>query len=359
MDLSQQALGANHAESDDCDKATAVLRLQRRRSDETMKQCLARVESNSEVVPGHYRLRLEASAIANSARAGQFVHVLPRLGATTGAAYDPLLRRAFSVLSCQDTTFDILFRVQGRGTTALSRCQSGDMVDVLGPLGKPFVMPHSREAQAFQAGMATDAHIKANAAPRALLVGGGVGVPPLAMLASQINEVQASRTATAHTTATSPAGAVIALIGARSQAEVLCLDDFARCATPVEVATDDGTLGTQGLVTQLLESHLERDHQINSERETPDTERVDACGDSKSIVYACGPLPMLRAVAAICQARAVPCQVSLEENMPCGVGVCNGCVVRVAQADDEYGHYRRVCVDGPVMWAHEIAWETL
>ncbi len=325
-----------------------------------MKQCLARVVSNSEVVPGHYRLRLEASEIANSARAGQFVHILPRLGATSGATYDPLLRRAFSILSCQDTTFDILFRVQGRGTAALGRCQSGDTLDILGPLGKPFFMPHIGEAQALQAGMAISAHIKANAAPRALLVGGGVGVPPLAMLASQINEVQASTTATARTTATSPAGAVTALIGARSRAEVLCLDDFARCNTPVEVATDDGTLGTPGLVTQLLKSHLERDHRIDSEREMSGMEKVDACGESKnSIVYACGPLPMLRAVAAICEAHAIPCQVSLEENMPCGVGVCNGCVVRVAQADDEYGHYRRVCVDGPVMWAHEIAWETL
>ena len=318
-----------------------------------MKQCLARVVDNVEVVPGYHRLRLQAPDIAKSARAGQFVHVLPRSGAT----HDPLLRRAFSVLSCQETTFDILFRVQGRGTAVLGRHQSGDVLDVLGPLGKPFIMPHPRNAQAPTAKTPAAAPIEAKAATRAVLVGGGVGVPPLAMLAGQITRMQAS-TRTTGTIATGPAEEVIALIGARSRGDVLCLDDFARCNTPVEVATDDGTLGTHGLVTQLLESHLER-----GTRDVAGTAPLDgqmaAYSASDSIVYACGPLPMLQAVAAICASRTVPCQVSLEESMPCGVGVCNGCVVRVAQADDEYGHYRRVCVDGPVMWAHEIAWEML
>ena len=105
---------------------------------------------------------------------------------------------------------------------------------------------------------------------------------------------------------------------------------------PVHIATDDGSLGHQGFVTDLLKVELAR--------------------DKNAVVYACGPLPMLRATARVCADFDVPCQVSLEENMPCGVGVCNGCVVPVAQAGDDYGLYRRICVEGPVLWAHEINW---
>jgi dihydroorotate dehydrogenase electron transfer subunit len=135
-------------------------------------------------------------------------------------------------------------------------------------------------------------------------------------------------------------GEMRALVGARSKNDVLCGEDFSRSNVPVEVATEDGSYGHRGLVTDLLRRHLE----------------LAAKNKNPSRVFSCGPLPMLRAVAQLCIQKNVPCQVSLEENMPCGVGICNGCVVPVVGAGDEYGRYRRVCVEGPVMRAQEIDW---
>lgn len=145
-----------------------------------------------------------------------------------------------------------------------------------------------------------------------------MGVPPMAMLAAHSQPEN-----------------TIALIGARSSSDVICLEDFTKYQVPVRIATDDGSLGYHGLVTDLLKQELEQ---------------------GRATVFTCGPLPMLRAVAALCEKTNVPCQVSLEENMPCGVGVCNGCVVSVTGAGDDYGKYRRICVEGPALWAHEVDW---
>jgi dihydroorotate dehydrogenase electron transfer subunit len=310
-----------------------------------MIQITTTITQHREVAPGYYRLRFTAPSIAAAALAGQFVHVLPR----SPKSMDPLLRRAFSILSVQQDSVDILYRVEGRGTWQMARFHEGDTLDVIGPLGQAFT-PSSW----------------------AILVGGGVGVPPLAMLATQMRQssvtasdshaslAQSGRTSTSATyrspsfpdyTPDAPSSGtpepvkMQALIGARSHNELICMDIFADCQVPVQVATDDGSAGLHGFVTEWLEQHLAS---IPSAGTLP----VNA----GPTVYACGPLGMLRAVAAICTRFQLPCQVSLEENMPCGVGVCNGCVVRAATAGDDYGQYRRICVEGPVMWAHEIAW---
>jgi dihydroorotate dehydrogenase electron transfer subunit len=183
----------------------------------------------------------------------------------------------------------------------------GDEVDVIAPLGQ---------------GFDTDAK-------RAILVGGGVGVPPMVMLAKSRSKSNSEFVLNNQTTV---------IIGARNKDEVICLDDFAHLGIEPLVATDDGSLGTQGLVTTLLSREL-------------------AAQNENTVVYACGPWPMLRAVAKMCVEHKVPCQVSLEENMPCGVGVCNGCVVRMKEGHDEYSLYRRICVEGPVLWAHEVRWD--
>lgn len=252
-----------------------------------------------EVAPRHFRLTFDCSRIARAAKAGHFVHVLPRVD----GVFDPLLRRAFSVLSTQGDSFDILYRAGGRGTRAMSLWKEGTTVSVLGPLGRPF----------------------SDLAANSILVGGGVGVPPLAMLASERQNQQ-----------------LIALIGARSREDVICREDFARHAVPVEVATDDGSDGHRGFVTEILE------------------QRLAQSGESRSIpaVYSCGPLPMLRRVAEICDRFGAPCHVSLEEAMPCGVGVCNGCVVPIVEqsGNDGYARYRRICVEGPVLDAREVDW---
>jgi dihydroorotate dehydrogenase electron transfer subunit len=269
---------------------------------------LIAIEAHRPLAPGHFRLTLRAPQIAARARAGQFLHVLTR----GSGACDPLLRRAFSVAAVHGPLLDIVYRVAGRGTALLQERRAGDILDVLGPLGVPFAVRN---------------------APL-LLVGGGVGVPPLAMLAQQEREAAQKAPAAA------PPAPITALLGARCRADLLCLEDFAAGGVAVQAVTDDGSNGRQGLVTELLQKQLSgRDAAL-----------------PQPVVYSCGPLPMLRAVAALCAQHAVECQVSLEECMPCGVGVCNGCVVALRQADDDYGRYRRICVEGPVMDAREIAW---
>lgn len=265
---------------------------------------LVRLVWQREVAPGHFRAQFHSEAIARGARAGQFVHVLPR----SNGVFDPLLRRAFSVLKTDGDEFEILYKVMGRGTEMMSHWQPGDLVSVLGPLGKPFpaIAPHS------------------------ILVGGGVGVPPLAMLASERSGQK-----------------MTALVGARTASDVLCGEDFQAAGVPCEVTTDDGSAGHHGFVTELLKVHLEK------------------AGSEKPSVYSCGPLPMLRAVSRVCHEHGATCYVSLEEAMPCGVGVCNGCVVPIKPgegsggAGDDYSLYKRICVDGPVLSGQAVDWEKL
>lgn len=266
-----------------------------------MQNIITEITDHQEISPGHFRLRARSAKIAGTARAGQFVHILPR---ALNFSFDPLLRRAFSITATQADIFDVVYRVEGRGTALLARHLKGDTIDVLGPLGVPFAPPPARS----------------------ILVGGGVGVPPLAMLAAQ-HSADVTRS-------------MKAVLGARSRDFLVCVDDLERSGVEVSIATDDGSVGVQGRVTELLEPML----------------AGLAPGTERPLVYSCGPLVMLRAVAKLCATYDVPCQVSLEESMPCGVGVCNGCVVPLLHAADDYGAYRRICVDGPVMWAHEIAW---
>jgi dihydroorotate dehydrogenase electron transfer subunit len=293
-----------------------------------MIQTVATITEHIEVAPRHFRLRFAAPSVAEAAKAGQFVHVLPR----SYRSVDPLLRRAFSILAAQADAVDILYRVEGRGTWQMSQLHVGDTVDVLGPLGRAFTPSH-----------------------RAILVGGGVGVPPLAMLAAQQHTALQAEDLRSSPRTEIATARMEALVGARTKDELICLGIFASRGVPVQVATDDGSAGLHGLVTELLAQHL---RQIAATGTIPVSAIPTgaASAEDAPTVYACGPLAMLRAVAALCAEFEVPCQVSLEENMPCGVGVCNGCVVRVAEAGDDYGRYKRICIEGPVMWAHEISW---
>lgn len=290
----------------------------------------ARVLKCREVAPRHFHFQLHAPTLARDAAPGQFVHVATRPNSTTWN-FDPLLRRAFSIMNAdrENQSVEMLFRVEGQGTTALAAAKEGDELDIIGPLGQTFDL--------------SPFHVKQSnvVLPRAILVGGGVGVPPLVFLGKILRATKIR---------------VSALIGARTSQDVLGLDTFRALNIESTVATDDGSAGHHGRVIDLLEAELTT--------------------DNKAIVYACGPWPMLRAVALLCQKQGVRCQVSLEEAMPCGIGVCNGCVVRATQPHamgatppqlneiigDEwspYQRYRRICVEGPACWADEIEWEQL
>jgi len=263
-----------------------------------------------EVAPRHYEFRLRCHAIASTAQAGQFVHVLPTPRAqeeADGWSFDPFLRRAFSIMDTEGDEFTVLFRVEGRGTATLAKAREGDWIDILGPLGRGFSLGHTAPSRT------------------TILVAGGVGVPPMVLTARRLTEQGEE---------------IQVIIGARSSGEVLCVSRFEALGLKPLICTEDGSLGEQGRVDAPLREALE--------------------SKTQSRVMACGPWPMLRAVALLCAKEEVACQVSLEENMPCGVGVCNGCVVpTVARAEDisgDYGHYKRACVYGPVCDAKEMAW---
>ncbi len=203
----------------------------------------------------------------------------------------PHLPRAFSIARWRDGESHFLLEDVGPGTHRLCELRPGEGVWALGPLGAGFLAP--REGR------------------RAILVGGGAGIAPLAIWQDALLDVS-PRPPTA-------------LLGFRDRAHA----GGAALLQDTQVATDDGSVGHHGLVGELLASEL--------------------AGESHATVYACGPAPMLEAVRALCAARAVPAQLALESGMACGFGACFGCVV-----PRRCGGYLRVCVDGPVVDAAEI-----
>jgi NAD(P)H-flavin reductase len=244
------------------------------------------------------RVRDEAGAGAPP-RPGQFYMLATASGWGGGRDERPFLPRAFSVLRSRPAPagdaleHEFLLEDVGPGTARLAELAFAEELWLTGPLGRGFAAPAG-----------------ADRAGTALLVGGGVGIAPLAIWQDELLAAGAG---------------VRALLGFRDAAHA---DGAALLADP-QVATDDGSVGHRGLVTELLE---------------------DALGAGPTTVYACGPPAMLEAVRRICVARGVPAQLALEAPMACGFGACFGCVVATAD-----GGYKRVCLDGPVFTATELA----
>ncbi len=241
------------------------------------------------------RLTLDAPLIAQAAKPGHFVMI------RTGLGKDPLLRRPFSLHQASSNgQIQIYFRVVGRGTSILARCRVGESLDVFGPLGRPYRIDRQRPA---------------------CLVGGGLGIAPLLFLAKRICQLGRDH------------GYDLVLLGGRQKGDVEPLvNDFQQFGLPLHCATDDGSYGIRGYVTELL----------RTETLTPDT-----------VVYACGPEPMLAGVARISADRGLACQVSIESVMACGMGACLGCNV-----DATGGGYHHVCIDGPVFDAEDLVWNS-
>ena len=240
-----------------------------------------------------FRLTLQAPEIARHAQPGQFVMV------KTVAGSDPLLRRPFSIHQItDDDQVQILFKALGKGTRLLAGVAVGQSLDVVGPLGRGFSPP---------------------ATSHVCLVGGGMGIAPLFFWASHL--LRSGRPME-----------ILALLGARTREELASLaSDMAQLGLSVRSATDDGSLGHHGLVVDLL---------------------ADLGPEPGGSVYACGPYPMMHAVARQCMASGRPCQVSLETMMACGLAACLGCAVP-SKAGAGYLH---VCKEGPVFAAEDVAW---
>ncbi|MEN6371370.1 MAG: dihydroorotate dehydrogenase electron transfer subunit [Armatimonadota bacterium] len=262
-----------------------------------------------EVAPHIFRSVLVEPTIAKTAKPGQFVNV------RVCDCYDPLLRRPFSVhaVNPEKGTFSLLYDVIGRGTKILRDMHVGDKVSVVGPLGSSFDL-----------GDDPNAHH--------MLVAGGCGAAPIHFLSDALCHKHGC-------------GNVTVLVGAKTGTAILCQSEFVAHGVNVEVATDDGSFGFNGLVTELLDNCLKSTLNLGV----------------NTRVYSCGPMPMMREVARVCRVHGVDsCQVSLESTMACGLGVCMGCVTKACDHHDEScedWRYSRVCTDGPVFDAKELVWE--
>ena len=263
----------------------------------------AEVLRNEKISGNISRLTLLAPEIAAAANAGQFVMIKASLDSGP-----PLLRRPFSIHNTLASgKIQILFKAIGKGTLYLSKCRTGDTLSLIGPLGRGFALPAQPE--------------------NICLVGGGMGIAPLFYLAKQLLDCN-----------TKPE-AIKILLGAASASEINVLENnFIALGATVFTATDDGSAGHHGLVTDLLKGKLNHDQQWS--------------------VFCCGPHTMMKAVSKYCLDKTWPCQVSLETLMACGISACLGCAIRSssdskADIDKTYLH---VCKDGPVFAAGDVAW---
>lgn len=273
-----------------------------------MKNLQTIVLSNQEVSPGYYRMRILAPGYKELAQPGQFVMFRVR------RSLPPLLRRPFGIFQigflpadCEGMEekefLELIYKVVGSGTEVMRELHQGDRIELLGPLGRGFEIDDE--------------------AGDKILVGGGIGLVPLYMLAGALEDRSKTRL----------------LIGGRSREDIIAVTEFERLGVTTHVTTEDGSLGESGLITKILERKLEK--------------------YPKAKVYSCGPMPMLRAVEKICAERKVPLQVSLEALMACGVGACLGCVVKGVEHSEENPQYLCSCRQGPVFHSHELDWDRL
>jgi dihydroorotate dehydrogenase electron transfer subunit len=254
------------------------------------------VTGNQEIAPGFFRMRLALPSANRVFSPGQFFQLAVGTGTTA-----PFLRRPFAPAELSPESFAFVYAVVGEGTRLMSRLRPGDRVGLLAPLGKGYARPVSGS--------------------RVVLAGGGGGGPSLGPLAAALRENGTE---------------VISILGARTAGRLVGGDSLEPGSHRLVSCTDDGSAGFAGTAADALAAEIAGG-------------RVDA-------VFACGPAPMLKAVARITAAKNIPCQVSMEERMACGFGACVGCVVEMLLPDGKGTKYGRVCHDGPVFDAGTIVW---
>ena len=253
---------------------------------------MARYDLNANVVENiclggkYHRIRILAPEIATVARTGQFCMLRPEISG------DSLLRRPFSIAAVRDREIlEFAYTTIGRGTTLLSQQQPGDRILCLGPLGNSFPIADGRKA---------------------ISVAGGIGIAPFPFLNRVLNEHRIFPST---------------YYGARSSAELVYLEELNQLSDKLVIATDDGSAGFHGFITQVLEKDLQ--------------------AGEDSVLYACGPHPMLRRVKEIAEKFDIPAYLSMEEIMGCGVGICIGCPIPGVNLSGENVQYL-CCKDGPI-----------
>lgn len=241
-----------------------------------------------EIAKDIYSYVIGCPEAAKAAKAGQFVHI---------RAEGYTLRRPISICETDNEkgTVRIVFEVRGGGTDKISQLNVGDKMDIILPLGNGFTIKDVPDNK------------------NVVVVGGGIGVPPMCGVAAHFKKVKA-------------------IIGFRSRDKVILEEDLKRIGADVTVCTDDGSCGYNGVVTAPLEEELQK--------------------GNTAVVYACGPTPMLKAVVNTAKKYNIPCEISLEERMACGVGACVGCACKINRGGESL--VLRVCKDGPVFKGEEV-----
>jgi dihydroorotate dehydrogenase electron transfer subunit len=259
----------------------------------TMLEQNVPIVSNERETDAYFRLVVRAPQIATLVQPGQFAHLrIPPLR-------EALLRRPFSIFQATEDTFSVLYKTVGKGTNVLAQMQAGEELGVIGPLGHGFTVP-------------------APGGDVPLLVAGGYGMAALHLLAQR-----------------SPQRGIV-FVGGRRRVDILCEAEFRALGWEVRVTTEDGSHGQKGLVTEPLLEELRR-------------------GARGRKLFACGPTPLLKAVGRIAVELNVPAELSMDEHMCCGVGVCLTCVIPVKAG--AAWEYQRACTEGPVFDARAIAWD--
>ena len=250
----------------------------------------AQITLNQKIGTDIWQLRLQVPQIAAAAGAGQFVML------QCGTGLDPFLKRPLGIheITAPYGFITCVYRVVGRGTGLLSELPVGSDITVLGPCGRPWPQI---------------------TAPKAVIIGGGMGIAPLLPLAKDLYARCNPQI----------------YLGANTADELFALVEFAKCGN-LRVATLDGSAGVKGFVTDLLPADL-----------------------SGTEIFACGPMPMMKAVAELASQQNITCWISLEEHMGCGIGTCMGCVRPIKENDSIV--YKRVCREGPVFNAMEVVFD--
>ncbi len=242
--------------------------------------------SQEEIAPEIYSMWLKTDKVASYAKAGQFISVYCNDGSR-------ILPRPISIceIDKDNQALHIVYRIAGKGTAEFSKCVAGEKLDIVGPLGNGFPLGEKK----------------------AFLIGGGIGVPPMLELAKQLECDKQI------------------ILGYRDN-NLFLLDEFKKYGD-VYVATEDGSVGTQGNVIDAIKANaLEAD-----------------------VIYTCGPTPMLRALAQYAEENGMECWISMEEKMACGIGACLACVCKSKEVDEHTNvHNKRICKEGPVFNAKEV-----
>ena len=259
------------------------------------KQIYAELLDKKKIIEGIYKYSVKADEIVKLSKPGNFIEIRVTDG------IDPFLRRPISIynLDKENGVLEFIFQVKGRGTEILSRKEIGDKIDIIGPLG-----------------FGTFNFEKYN---KIAVIGGGIGIFPLYELSKQA-KVSGKE--------------VNCYLGFRNKDFVMLEQEFKNVTNNLKVCTDDGSYGIKGFAIDELKKDM-------------DSEKYEC-------IYACGPIPMLRAVKKYAEERSINCQVSLEEKMGCGLGACLGCAVKTASSTKDAPEYFHVCKGGPVFNSKDV-----